>query len=194
MEEELYNNIDKIAMEYYSINPKIIKISKIVTEEIQPIIRDIENIVEFNQLKVLEAMKRSFLSDYHLSDSTGYGYNDTGRETIDEIYKTIFRAEDALVRPQIISGTHAITLCLLGVLRPGDELLSATGTPYDTLKDVIHGDNCGSLKDFNIKYREADLIDGKPNYKAIKENINNNTKMIFIQRSRGYSLRPSLVL
>ncbi|HHV19619.1 MAG TPA: hypothetical protein GXZ27_12400 [Thermoanaerobacterales bacterium] len=192
MEEELYNNIDKIAMEYYSINPKIIKISKIVTEEIQPIIRDIENIVEFNQLKVLEAMKRSFLSDYHLSDSTGYGYNDTGRETIDEIYKTIFRAEDALVRPQIISGTHAITLCLLGVLRPGDELLSATGTPYDTLKDVIHGDNCGSLKDFNIKYREADLIDGKPNYKAIKENINNNTKMIFIQRSRGYSLRPSL--
>jgi cystathionine beta-lyase family protein involved in aluminum resistance len=192
MEEEISNKIDYIAVEDYNINTDIIKISKKVIEKVQPVIKNIENIAEFNQLKVLAAMKRSFLSDYHLTDSTGYGYNDTGRETIDEVYKTIFRAEDALVRPQIVSGTHAITLCLLGILRPGDELLSATGTPYDTLKDVIYGDNCGSLKDYSIKYREADLTDGKPDYKAIKKNINENTKMVLIQRSRGYSTRPSL--
>jgi len=192
MEEGLLDNIDKIAVEGYGISRDIIKTSKKVTENIRHIIRDIENIVEFNQLKVLASMKKSFLSDYHLTGSTGYGYGDVGRETIDEIYKNIFRAEDALIRPQIVSGTHAITLCLLGVLRPGDELLSATGTPYDTLKDVIHGDNCGSLKNYNISYREAGLTNGKPDYKAIKDNMNENTKMVLIQRSRGYSIRPSL--
>ena len=192
MEEGFFDDTDKIAVEVYSISPDILKASKKVTEEIRPVLRDIENIVEFNQLKILAAMKKSFLSDYHLTDSTGYGYNDTGRETIDEIYKNIFKAEDALVRPQIVSGTHAITLCLLGVLRPGDELLSATGTPYDTLKDVICGDNCGSLKDFGIKYKEASLNDGKPDYNAIKENMNENTKMVLIQRSKGYSIRPAI--
>src|SRR5690606_37960192 len=123
---------------------------------------------------------------------TGYGYNDTGRETIEEIYAEVFKAEDALVRPQIISGTHAITLCLFGVLRPGDELLSATGTPYDTLLGVISGDNCGSLKDFGIKYKEASLKDHKPDFNALKEKINEKTRMVLIQRSRGYSLRPAI--
>lgn len=185
-------DIDKIAIKDYGISLDIIKKSRKVMEEIQSILKYIENVVEFNQVKILTAMKQSCLSDYHLMDSTGYGYNDTGRETIEEVYKDVFKAEDALVRPQIVSGTHSITLCLLGVLKPGDELLSATGTPYDTLKSVIWGDNCGSLKDYDIKYREASLLDGKPDFEAIKENINDNTKMVLIQRSRGYSLRPSL--
>ncbi|MDD4568836.1 MAG: methionine gamma-lyase family protein [Tepidanaerobacteraceae bacterium] len=192
MKEGIFNNIDKIAMEHYGINPKLIENAQRITEDVQPVFREIEKIVEFNQFKILAAMKESFLSDYHLNDSTGYGYNDMGRETIEQIYKDIFKAEDALVRSQIVSGTHAITLCLLGVLRPGDELLSVTGTPYDTLKDVILGDNCGSLKDYHIKYREIRLADGKPDYDKIKENINKNTRMVIIQRSRGYSMRPAL--
>lgn len=192
METDLSFYTDKIAARDFGISQEILKVSDTVSEEIVPMLREIERVVEFNQFKVLAAIKKSFLSDYHLCDSTGYGYNDTGRETIDQIYTEIFNAEDALVRPQIVSGTHAITLCLLGVLRPGDELLSATGTPYDTLKDVISGDNCGSLKDFNIKYKEASLNNDKPDYDAIKENINERTRMVLIQRSRGYSLRPAI--
>lgn len=192
METDFYNNTNKIAARDFGISKEVLKISETVSEEIVPILRNIERIVEFNQLKVLAAMKRSFLSDYHLCDSTGYGYNDTGRETIEQIYAEIFKAEDALVRPQIVSGTHAITLCLLGVLRPGDELLSATGTPYDTLQNVLSGDNCGSLKDFGIKYKEASLKNNKPDYSAIKENINKKTRMVLIQRSRGYNLRPAI--
>lgn len=187
-----YYYTDKIAARDFGISQEILKVSDTVSEEIVPMLREIERVVEFNQFKVLAAMKKSFLSDYHLCDSTGYGYNDTGRETIDQIYTEIFNAEDALVRPQIVSGTHAITICLIGVLRPGDELLSATGAPYDTLKAVISGDNCGSLRDFNIKYKEASLNNDKPDYDAIKKNINERTRMVLIQRSRGYSLRPAI--
>lgn len=192
METDFYYNINNIALKDFGISPEILKISEAVSEEIAPILRDIEQIAEYNQLKVLAAMKRAYLSEYHLYDSTGYGYNDTGRETIEEIYAEVFKAEDALVRPQIVSGTHAITLCLFGVLRPGDELLSATGTPYDTLLGVISGDNCGSLKDFGIKYKEASLKDHKPDFNALKEKINEKTRMVLIQRSRGYSLRPAI--
>jgi len=191
METKFYNT-NAIAAKDFGIKTEILKMSEAVSEEIAPILRDIERIAEFNQLKVLAAMKNSLLSDYHLSDSTGYGYNDTGREKIEQIYAEIFKAEDALVRPQIVSGTHAITLCLLGVLRPGDELLSATGTPYDTLHNVLYGDNCGSLKDFGIKYKEVSLKDNKPDYNGIKANINKKTRMVLIQRSRGYSLRPAM--
>ena len=170
METDFYYNINNIASKDFGISPEILKISEAVSEEIAPILRDIEQIAEYNQLKVLAAMKRAYLSEHHLYDSTGYGYNDTGRETIEEIYAEVFKAEDALVRPQIVSGTHAITLCLFGVLRPGDELLSATGTPYDTLLGVISGDNCGSLKDFGIKYKEASLKDHKPTLMQSKKN------------------------
>lgn len=189
-----YYNKYKILTDRYHIHPKLIKIAEDVIGEIRTIFDKIDNIAEYNHFKVIDAMKQSYLSDYHLNGSTGYGYNDMGRETIEKIYKDIFKAEDALVRSQIISGTHAITLCLFGVLRPGDELLSATGTPYDTLNDVILGKNCGSLRDYGISYCEAELTDGKPDYELIKNSINEKTKMVLIQRSRGYSMRPSLCI
>lgn len=188
--------MDEFLTYNYGIQPEIIKLATVATQDIKDYIWDISSISAYNQLKVLAAMKESGLSDFHLNDSTGYGYSDVGRETIEDIYKLVFKAEDAIVRPQIISGTHAITLCLFGILRPGDELLSVTGAPYDTLFDVISGTNCGSLKDFNINYSQVDLlVDGKPDYETISDRIRSNPpQMVLIQRSRGYSLRPSLNL
>jgi cystathionine beta-lyase family protein involved in aluminum resistance len=181
-----------LLKEHYCINQQVIELAGKVQNDIEPCLRKINDLTEYNQLKVITAMKDSGLSDFHLTDSTGYGYNDEGRNTIEEIYKAVFKAEDALVRPQIISGTHAIALCLFGILRPNNELISVTGTPYDTLKDVIWGKNCSSLADFNIKYSEVDLKDGKPDYEQITSKINRDTRMVLIQRSRGYSLRPAL--
>ncbi|HHW02753.1 MAG TPA: hypothetical protein GXX35_08090 [Thermoanaerobacterales bacterium] len=178
--------------EHYYIDQKVLELAEKAQTDIEPYWRTIDDLIEYNQLKVITAMRASGLSDFHLTDSTGYGYNDEGRSTIEEIYKTVFKAEDALVRPQIISGTHAITLCLFGILRPNDELLSVTGTPYDTLKDVIWGKNCSSLADFKIKYSEVSLKDGKPDYEQIALKINRDTRMVLIQRSRGYSLRHAL--
>lgn len=176
----------------FGIDRSIIELSKKVMKDITPYIQRIEQITEYNQLKVLKAMINANLSDFHLNDSTGYGYGDMGMEVIEEIFKSIFCAEDALVRPQIVSGTHAIALCLYGILRPGDELLSVTGAPYDTLCEVLLGSGNGSLKDFGVKYSQVDLINNKPNYKAIARKISKNTKMVLIQRSRGYSLRSAL--
>lgn len=184
----------ELLKKYFGLHENVIDMADSAEREITPYLKKIEEIVEYNQLKVIAAMKEARLSDFHLTDSTGYGYNDEGRETIEEIFKAIFKAEDALIRPQIVSGTHAITLCLFGVLRPNDELISVTGTPYDTLRDVIYGKNCGSLADFNIAYSEINLKDGKVDYDTIAKKINNNTKMVLIQRSRGYGLRPSLCI
>lgn len=186
--------IQSLTSDNFSIKPNIIKMSEKIMKKIKPQLHKIQLTTEFNNLKVIAAMRESYLSDFHLNDSTGYGYNDTGREAIENIFKAVFKAEEALVKPQIISGTHALALCLFGVLRPKDELLSVTGTPYDTLVDVITGENCGSLKDYDISYQEADLIDGKPDLKAIASKINKNTRMVLIQRSRGYSLRPALTI
>lgn len=178
----------------FGIDKSIIELSKKVMKDIKPFIQKIEQVTEYNQIKVIKAMTNANLSDFHLNDSTGYGYGDMGMEVIEEIFKSIFRAEDALVRPQIVSGTHAIALCLYGILRPGDELLSVTGAPYDTLHEVLLGSGNGSLKDFGVKYSQVDLIDNKPNYKAIARKISKNAKikMVLIQRSRGYSLRSAL--
>ena len=188
-----YNHKD-FLLNRYNIESSIIDLSELVLKDIDLHLKETDDIAEFNQLKVISAMNDVGLSDFHLHDSTGYGYGDMGRDIIEQIYAEVFKAEDALVRPQIVSGTHAIALCLFGILRPGDELLSVVGTPYDTLKDVIAGENCGSLKDFNINYSEAPLKQGKPSYKNIAEKINDRTKMALIQRSRGYSLRPSLTI
>ncbi|MCG0276265.1 MAG: methionine gamma-lyase family protein [Thermosediminibacteraceae bacterium] len=186
------NTIREILKSRYSISDDIITLADSVMAEIKPAIENVQKIVEYNQLKVTAAMIENNLSDFHLNDSTGYGYNDTGRDTIEAIYSRVFGTEDALVRPQIISGTHAIILCLFGVLRPGDELLCVTGEPYDTLKDAILGKNCGSLREYNISYSQVDLKNGKPDYNGIREKINEKTRMVLIQRSRGYSLRPTL--
>lgn len=154
----------------------------------------IDKITEFNQMKVLQAMQHHRVSDTHFAATTGYGYNDLGRDTLEAVYATLFRTEDALVRPQMISGTHALTVALFGNLRPGDELIAAVGKPYDTLEGVIGiRPTNGSLAEYGIVYKQVDLIDNKYlDFDGIKAAITPKTKLVTIQRSKGYSTRPTL--
>jgi len=179
----------------FGIDESIIRLTRDVEHEIRDIFREIESIREVNQYKVIAAMQEHNLSDSHFGGTTGYGYNDRGREVLDGVYASVFGAEDALVRHQIVSGTQAIAICLYGNLRPGDELLSITGKPYDTLEEVIgiRGEGAGSLKDFGITYRQLDLLDdGGIDIDNIKTVMGPRTKMVLIQRSRGYEWRPSI--
>lgn len=155
--------------------------------------RQIDETAEYNQLKVIQAMQECRVSEACLMGTTGYGYNDLGRDTLEEVYAKIFHAQDALVRPQITCGTHALALALLSNLRPGDELLSPAGKPYDTLEEVIGiRESKGSLKEYGISYRQVDLLpDGKFNYEEIKRAIGDKTKLVTIQRSKGYQTRPT---
>ncbi|RLQ92630.1 aminotransferase class I/II-fold pyridoxal phosphate-dependent enzyme [Planomicrobium sp. Y74] len=150
-----------------------------------------------NQQKVLSAFHSQKVSDHHFNPSTGYGYDDEGRDTLERVYADVFKAEAALVRAQIISGTHAITISLFGILRPGDELLYITGKPYDTLDSIVSGGekDTGSLRDFGISYRHIDLADNnKPDWENIGKAITDKTKVVAIQRSRGYDTRPSFTV
>ncbi|MCI5586709.1 MAG: methionine gamma-lyase family protein [Lachnospiraceae bacterium] len=157
---------------------------------------EIDKVAEVNQIKVLRAMQKHKVSSGCFESSTGYGYDDLGREVLEDVYAEVFGAESALVRPQITCGTHALTIALSANLRPGDELLSPVGRPYDTLEGVIglKEDNPpGSLKEFGISYRQVDLLpDGSFNYDGIKAAINEKTKLVTIQRSKGYDPRPTL--
>lgn len=154
----------------------------------------IDAVSEYNQLKVIGAMQKNKVSEACLLGTTGYGYNDLGRDTLEAVYADIFHTEDALVRPQITCGTHALALALMSNLRPGDELLSPVGKPYDTLEEVIGiRDSRGSLKEYGISYRQVDLLpDGSFDFEGIKRAINEKTKLVTIQRSKGYQTRPTL--
>ena len=154
----------------------------------------IDEIAEYNQLKVIRAMQKCRVSEACLSGTTGYGYNDLGRDTLEQVYAEIFHAEDALVRPQITCGTHALALALMSNLRPGDELLSPVGKPYDTLEEVIGiRASKASLKEDGISYRQVDLLsDGGFDYEAVRAAIHEKTKLVTIQRSKGYQTRPTL--
>ena len=154
----------------------------------------IDDIVFYNSKKVLDAFQKESVSEYHFNSTTGYGYNDVGRETIEKVYSDIFKSEDALVRGQFISGTHALTVSLFGILRPGDIMLSVSGTPYDTLHEVIGiKENKSSLKSFGVKYEEIDLKDNDFDCEKIIERVKtNDVKMIYMQRSKGYSTRKSI--
>jgi cystathionine beta-lyase family protein involved in aluminum resistance len=165
-----------------------------VDSDIAEISQEIEANAYINHKKILEKFVESGISDYHLKGSTGYGYNDSARDKLEEIYAGVFGSQAALVRSQIVSGTHAIALCLYGVLRPGDELLSVVGLPYDSLHGMIGINSCesGSLKDFGVSYRQVDLLNGQLDFDSIAEAINSKTRLIYVQRSRGYSIRPSL--
>lgn len=160
-------------------------------------LRAVDRIVDHNQWKVIEAFQKHKVSDYHFAGSTGYAYNDRGREVLDLVYADVFGAEMALVRPHFASGTHTIATALFGVLRPGDELFYITGRPYDTLHKVIgkSGDGTGSLADFGIGYKEAALLaDGGVDWDAVMAGITEATKVIGIQRSRGYDWRSSFTV
>lgn len=172
-----------------------------LVEEIEPKLerrwKDVEKIADSNQLRVLRAFRKHKVSDFHFSPSTGYGYNDIGRSTLEQIYADVFGGEAALVRPQIISGTHAIAIALYGLLRPGDELMYITGKPYDTLEEVIgvRGEGMGSLNEYGISYKQIDLIDHQTiDWQGIETAISPATKVIGIQRSRGYADRPSFMI
>ncbi len=154
----------------------------------------LEETAYVNQLKVLKSFQNHRVREYHFNTSSGYGYDDAGRAVLEEIYAQVFSAEDSIVRPQIVSGTHALAACLFGLLNPGDELLSLTGRPYDTLYGIIK-DLPGSLISRKIRYKEVELDSkGKPDFAKIKESVSSSTTMVLIQRSRGYSQRPALTV
>ena len=181
---------------FFSIDEKIEKASDKALEMCSDKFREIDEITEYNQLKVQKAFIDNGISETHFTTSTGYGYGDRGRETLDKVWAQVFCAEDALVRHNFVCGTHTLTTALFGVLRPGDNMLCITGTPYDTIHGVIgiSGEGMGSLKDFGVNYSEVPLLNERPDKEAIKQAVNDDTTMVYIQRSRGYELRPSLTV
>lgn len=180
----------------FGIKDEVLKLSESVTKDIEPIFKEIEKNCELNTLKVLSAFNKYHVSDMHFGSTTGYGYGDVGRDTIEKIFADVLGAEDSLVRGQFISGTHALTVALFAFLRPNDTMLSICGKPYDTLDEVIGiVDNKSSLKSYGVKYEQIDLIEDDFDYDKILERVSrNDIKLIEIQRSRGYALRKSITL
>ena len=183
---EMYKNMG-ICDEVYDYCDNIIK-------SLHDRFEEIDKNAEYNQMKVIKAMQDNKVAEMHLSGTTGYGYNDDGRDTLEKIYSDIFKTEDALVRPQIICGTHALNVALSSNLRPGDELLSPVGKPYDTMDEIIGiRPYKGSLAEYGITDAQVDLLpDGGFDYEGIKNAINERTKLVTIQRSKGYASRPTL--
>ena len=175
---------------------KVIDLINESEKEVREEFDKVEKICEKNSLKVLTAFQKNELAEVHFNETTGYGYDDIGRETIEKIYKDIFHTEDSLVRSQFISASHALNVTFFGLLRPNDILLSISGKPYDTMDEVIGiRENSSSLKSFGIKYEQIDLVENDFDYEKISERVKkNDIKVIEIQRSRGYSLRKSITL
>lgn len=178
----------------FGISESVVRFGEEILVSLSERFRQIDAVAEFNQLKVIRAMQAGKVSEACLLGTTGYGYNDLGRDTLEQVYAALFHTEDALVRPQITCGTHALALALMSNLRPGDELLSPVGKPYDTLEEVIGiRPSKGSLKEYGISYRQVDLLpDGSFDYDGIRAAIQNETKLVTIQRSKGYQTRPTL--
>ncbi len=176
------------------IDQKVIDFCTVIEDKLKERFFALDRVAEMNQLKVLKAMQDNRLSDIHFAATTGYGYNDIGRDTLEKVYADVFHTEDALVRPQLISGTHALTIALSGNLRPGDEILSPVGKPYDTLEGVIGiTESKGSLAEYGITYAQVDLLaDGSFDYDGIQTALKDKTKLVTIQRSKGYASRPTL--
>ncbi len=181
---------------FFKIDEKIERASDIALKKAADQFKKIDEITEYNQLKVLSAFINNGVCEGHFAASTGYGYGDRGRETLDKIWAEVFGAEDALVRHNFTCGTHTLATALFGVLRPGDKMLSVTGTPYDTIHNVIgiSGSGMGSLKEFGVAYDEVPLKDDRLDYEAIEKAVDESVTMVYIQRSRGYELRPSLLI
>lgn len=190
-------NLDNEIFEMYEkmgIDRRVVEFGNKCEEKLKSRFEEIDRIAGVNQLKVIHAMQKNRVSDSHFAGSTGYGYTDIGRDTLEAVYADVFHTEAALVRPQITCGTHALTIALAGNLRPGDEILSPVGVPYDTLQGIIGIRECpGSFKEYGISYRQVDLLpDGSFDFDGIKAAINEKTKIVTIQRSKGYEQRPTL--
>ncbi len=180
---------------YFKIDEDLINLSKKAEEKCKPIFNEIDETTRYNQQKMQAAFHKNGVSENHFIASTGYGYGDRGRDVLDRVFADALCAEDALVRTNFVSGTHTITVALFGILRPGDKMLCVTGTPYDTLLGVLGSEReCdGSLKDYGIDYSQIELLEnGEVDYETIKKTASDDYKVIYIQRSRGYSLRRTL--
>ena len=183
-------------MSFFNIDTRVLEAAEKAMELCRDKFAEIEDIQEYNQQKMIKAFQEAAIRESHLAGSTGYGYDDYGRDALDRVYAYVFDAEDALVRHNFVSGTHALTVALFGMLRPNDTMLSVTGMPYDTIRSAIgiEGNYPGSMKDFGINFEMVDLKeDGTVDYEAIEKRLEQDKpKMVYIQRSRGYSTRPSL--
>lgn len=186
------NNLNEIYREM-GIDEKVLTVSDQITDNLSQRFQEIDKIAEYNQLKVIKAFQNNKVAEAHFATTTGYGYNDLGRDTLEKVYADIFHTEDALVRPQITCGTHALGIALAGNLRPGDKMMYISGKPYDTLEEVIGiRPSKGSLAEYGITYDQVDLLDnGDFDYDNIKSKLN-GVKLIGIQRSKGYATRPTL--
>lgn len=186
--------------DYYGISDKVITLYEQTINDIKDEFAKYDEIREYNQLKVLNALQQERISDSHFTNSSGYGYGDIGRDSLDKVYARIFNCESALVRPHFVNGTHALGAALFGNLRPNDTMMCICGTPYDTLHNIIginEKENIGSLKDFGVNYKQVDLTcDGKFNYDKIKNELENDSsiRLIHIQRSTGYGWRKALLV
>lgn len=192
LKEKIQNNYSEL----FGIDKDVLSFCNEILAGLENRFKDIDTVAEYNQMKVLNAMQKNNTAEMHLHGSTGYGYDDEGRDNLERIYADIFHTEDALVRPQIACGTHALNVALAGNLRPGDELLSPVGKPYDTMDEIIGiRESKGSLAEYGITYRQVDLLeDGTFDYENIRKAINEKTKLVTIQRSKGYDSRPSFTV
>lgn len=190
------NQTKQFIQAQFGITDNVFQYCSEIEKKVQAQFFGIDENTELNQLKVLSAMQKNKLSDIHFAATTGYGYNDLGRDTLEQIYADVFHTESGLVRPQLISGTHALTVALAGNLRPGDEILSPVGIPYDTLQGVIGiRKERGCLSEYGISYRQVDFLsNGNFDYDEIEKAINSKTKLVTIQRSKGYQWRESLTI
>ena len=187
------NNLTEIYSKL-GISREVIDYCDNILDSLKDRFKEFDEVAEYNQMKVIRAMQEERVSDVHFAATTGYGYNDLGRDTLENVYARVFNTEAALVRPQIVCGTHALAVALSSNLRPGDELLSVSGKPYDTLEEVIGiRESKGSLKEYGVSYSQVDLLsDGSFDKEGIKNAINDRTKLIAIQRSKGYATRKTL--
>ena len=180
--------------EEMGISKEVYLFGKKIEDELKERFAAIDATAEYNQMKVVAAMQKNHVAEMHLNGTTGYGYNDDGRDTLEQVYADVFHTEAALVRPQIMCGTHALNIALSANLRPGDELLSPVGKPYDTMDEIIGiRPSKGSLAEYGVTYSQVDLLpDGDFDYEGIKNAINERTKLVTIQRSKGYASRQTL--
>lgn len=190
-------NTYQLLSEELGVSPKVLDRIEQAESDIRGEFDSLDDIMAYNQYKVLTAFQNNRISDMHFSWNTGYGYNDAGREALERVYADIFRTEAALVRPIIVNGTHALTLTLTGILRPGDELIYCTGAPYDTLEEVIgiRDEGKGSLKEFGVSYQQIELTpEGEIDLAALKEAITEKTRMVTVQRATGYGWRKAITI
>ena len=188
---------NQLLQDKFKIDPRVLELTEAAEKETAEDFKVLDDIMTYNQYKILDAFQKNRLSYMHFGWNTGYGYDDAGRDAIEKVYADIFHTDKALVRPTIVNGTHALAITLLGILRPGDELIYCTGGPYDTLEEVIgiRGEGNGSLKDYGISYKQVELLpDGSIDLNGIAEAITDKTRMVTVQRATGYGWRKAITI